>query len=714
MPLTQNNQANESLSQYKLLSAYGGAGSLLHTQYGSIMVSCLEEWGFLNRAIEALDGIDLNDEAEINRALAAEGLKRSKDWRLLEDLRTRKNLPNLNSLVLIPTIDVDERFNTIQDGNTPLAINSTYMPKNFIDEYTKSLKPYGKWRSLWTQLLGQNTLASFFPPKKVLTNDQNAVLMDGVNPRTAPLKQDNVVLICENGHISSMPWANYLNWKRNNVDVQQEGPVDLFGIGPCCGNPDIRIRDNQGNTAGFDGKFLSCKNEGCGPGVSLKGLFNIKVACPGHKPWEANTGGDGNYFGHAQAVNQDPPLEACSKIMKIVLTTGNNIYYSRNISSIYMPAVLYMNHFPPILDLLTKQEQQLFLAGMPMDQTKALAINLVANQIYDGMRCDQHPLWAATVTEFNAPTLPNNDGQVQNIDLDQAQQTIQYRYEEFEILTNRSDSAINVDKDRLFVKDVTDNLADALKKFFKKVLRVDQLMVTTTQLDFSRDRPVDADANNSITPKNIFRSLPQFVRVYPAVESFGEGIFFAFDDQLIGQASADPRFFNLFSRQLDSFGQASQEHAVANGIPLYIIHSFSHLIMRELEFQCGYPTASLSERLYISNEEDTKMYGVMIYTSEGAEGSMGGLIAQTRPENLNKLIERALERATICSSDPLCWESEGQGLFELNLASCFSCGLVSETSCEKRNMYLDRRILVDEDFGIFREVIYQNIAQEVI
>ena len=48
----QNNAANESISKYKLLSAYGGPGSLVHTQYGSIIISCIEEWGFLKRVLE--------------------------------------------------------------------------------------------------------------------------------------------------------------------------------------------------------------------------------------------------------------------------------------------------------------------------------------------------------------------------------------------------------------------------------------------------------------------------------------------------------------------------------------------------------------------------------------------------------------------------------------------------------------------------------------
>ena len=68
-----------------------------------------------------------------------------------------------------------------------------------------------------------------------------------------------------------------------------------------------------------------------------------------------------------------------------------------------------------------------------------------------------------------------------------------------------------------------------------------------------------------------------------------------------------------------------------------LIHSFSHLLMRELEFSCGYPTASLKERLYISD----RMAGLLIYTAEGSEGSMGGLIWQSRKR---KTLKSSLKR----------------------------------------------------------------------
>ena len=115
--------------------------------------------------------------------------------------------------------------------------------------------------------------------------------------------------------------------------------------------------------------------------------------------------------------------------------------------------------------------------------------------------------------------------------------------------------------------------------------------------------------------------------------------------------------------------------------------------------------ASLKERLYISDGLRKQMSGVLIYTAEGSEGSMGGLVSQGVPEKIIEIIKNGLERSINCSSDPLCWESEGQGIFDLNLAACFSCSLVAETACEEMNLGLDRRVLVDVDFGYFAKML---------
>ena len=79
---------------------------------------------------------------------------------------------------------------------------------------------------------------------------------------------------------------------------------------------------------------------------------------------------------------------------------------------------------------------------------------------------------------------------------------------------------------------------------------------------------------------------------------------------------------------------------------------------------------------------------------------MGGLVWQGQPRLIRKIVESAMKRAVNCSSDPLCWENEDG----LNRASCFGCTMVSETSCEHQNLGLDRRALVDDEYGFFKNL----------
>ena len=130
----------------------------------------------------------------------------------------------------------------------------------------------------------------------------------------------------------------------------------------------------------------------------------------------------------------------------------------------------------------------------------------------------------------------------------------------------------------------------------------------------------------------------------------------------------------------------------------YLLHTFAHVLIKELEFSCGYPSASLAERIYYSD----KMHGVLIYTVGSSEGSMGGLVWQGDSKRINSIIQSALNRACQCSSDPICWMHPVE---TLNFASCFSCTMIAETSCEYRNFGLDRQSLIDPNFGYFRDLI---------
>ena len=200
--------------------------------------------------------------------------------------------------------------------------------------------------------------------------------------------------------------------------------------------------------------------------------------------------------------------------------------------------------------------------------------------------------------------------------------------------------------------------------------------------------------------KPIFNGVSSDVYVLPANRTFGEGLFFAFDMERVNQWVTEHNLEDYYKSRTEpgSIGDfLYSEMSLYGRAKFYLLHTFSHVLMKELEFSCGYPTASLCERLYYSD----KMCGVLIYTADGAEGSMGGLVWQGQPNTIKHIIELAMKRAVNCSSDPLCWENKDG----LNRASCFGCTMVSETSCEHANMALDRRALVDDEFGFFKKMV---------
>jgi hypothetical protein len=110
--------------------------------------------------------------------------------------------------------------------------------------------------------------------------------------------------------------------------------------------------------------------------------------------------------------------------------------------------------------------------------------------------------------------------------------------------------------------------------------------------------------------------------------------------------------------------------------------------------RCGYPASSIRERIYADGAGDR--YGILLYTgSSDADGTLGGLVQEARHIEDHLLL--ALGMGSLCSNDPICAQhTPGKSLEErlLHGAACHGCALVAETSCEMRNDYLDRALVV--------------------
>jgi hypothetical protein len=145
------------------------------------------------------------------------------------------------------------------------------------------------------------------------------------------------------------------------------------------------------------------------------------------------------------------------------------------------------------------------------------------------------------------------------------------------------------------------------------------------------------------------------------------------------------------------------------GGPYVLLHTLSHLLIQSLAMRCGYPASSIRERIYADWEGER--YGVLLYTATpDAEGTLGGLVQEAR--HLEDHLAYAFRISALCSNDPICAQHTPGSSIEgrwLHGAACHGCALIAETSCEMRNDYLDRALVVPvlglQDVAFFKAVL---------
>jgi hypothetical protein len=200
-------------------------------------------------------------------------------------------------------------------------------------------------------------------------------------------------------------------------------------------------------------------------------------------------------------------------------------------------------------------------------------------------------------------------------------------------------------------------------------------------------------------------SLDPAIDWLPAVEIFGEGLFMRFDEEELQKWEKLPeivkRVETLSSSKPMRMGDVGD--AITSKARVYLLHTIAHLMIQQLIFDAGYPAASMRERLYLSDSNaNESMCGILIYTASGdTQGSMGGLVRQAEPSRFISTFGRVLERGQWCSLDPVCSETRS-GDAGVNQAACHACALVPEVSCELRNLYLDRSLVVGSHYSYFR------------
>ena len=177
---------------------------------------------------------------------------------------------------------------------------------------------------------------------------------------------------------------------------------------------------------------------------------------------------------------------------------------------------------------------------------------------------------------------------------------------------------------------------------------------------------------------------------YPAIELYGEGVFIALDEARLSKWEESLSVLARLEKINSRFMQSGRDEPNPLTARFMLLHTLSHLLMRQIEAEGGYPAASLIERIYCSQAPDS-MAGILIHVAvPDIAGSLGGLAELAEPKRFLGIVSRALEHSRWCSLDPVCSEHDGQGPALLNRAACHACTLVPEPACEYGNTLLDR------------------------
>jgi hypothetical protein len=648
----------------KTVTATAGVQAIIESPIGAYKVDNIDRWWFFNPNNQN-NYLQTDDNGNY--------IFEIKEPRLLNRLRATGIFQNLQRIIHVPH-NVQDENNRLMPARKNQVGRVEYFPTWYFCETCERFKPIQDWWNGWIDVLRNDEGVNnndkirqrFFYDNKG-SGRPNCYfcykdMLQGKKKRPYhKLEQVRFVFVSPDGDIKDIDWPRWITahllGSDNALDADDlESSRYILGQNPCCNNPSLRyIRSTK--LSDLAGIIIECEN--CKKKKTLAGFLNLRKK---------------------KGTITDSKQNSHPVYFKPLIRTSNSIYYPIVMNSLYIPQ--------PDINLSPAQKDTirvLKVAGNSLEQISSVT-KISLNEVQQVLGEEVY----STETEF--------------------------RKNEYQYLI-KPVATIPENKD-LVLEEVS--LNDEMKNYgFDKIIKIKQLKLTSVQTGYTRLSPMDRDVfsnnkdkfirfdNKDIPLKAKFTvTKPNETEYLMGVESFGEGIFIKWDDRRIITFIAEylqneeKKINELFSKiQKNELISGDKFNNEAHLSKFLLIHSFSHLIIKELEFLCGYPSSSIAERIYC--DADT-INGLLIYTIAGGEGSFGGLIKQATTENFKKIFESALLRARDCNSDPICYESDGQGIGGLNYAACYSCLLISETSCEEFNSFLDRRILIDKQCGFFQ------------
>lgn len=468
---------------------------------------------------------------------------------------------------------------------------------------------------------------------------------------------ERFVVVCPEGHIDDFPVIEWLHYDSENPD----NPKHPYNPETCH---HIR-RSTGGASAALTGVYYECScgaKKSIGSATRPGALNRIGYRCRGAKPWLGIEKDEEHFCGNDE--------------IRVLLRGATNVWFADTRSSIHIPT-----------EDETTSRKILGILVEYFDFLKTQRINGEWNREQINWLADKNHIGREEL--YNAFVKKNNNIEgLPEVTEDMTED--EYRLAEYRVLVKTSG---NDTLDFHSKNHPISSYDPAIHKYFRSISLVPKLRETRAFIGFSRLEP----NNLNISERKRMLRLGDG-NWLPAIEVYGEGVFFEFDADALQAWSTSDKVLD----RIDKLNRAYHNSKFGENVmgPLrpefVLIHTFAHLLINQLSFDCGYGSSSLRERIYCERtSNDYKMCGVLIYTASGdSEGSLGGLVRQGEKGRIEDTIVSALKNALWCSSDPICIQSGGQGPESCNLAACHNCALLPETCCECGNRLLDRGLVI--------------------
>ncbi len=460
------------------------------------------------------------------------------------------------------------------------------------------------------------------------------------------------VVACEEGHLADFPFYQWVHDDHAHEESAGKAKLFLKTLGQSGGLRDVVISCSCGAKRSMDGAF------------GKSALRKIKN-CSGEQPWSAGKSTD-----------------YCGNTLNTVQRGASNVWFAETTSAISIPpwsdsAFKILNRHWPML------------RGLSADLLPAV---IAGSEIAD----EEHP-----VDELVAAALYRQAQERGEIEVDEV------KPQEYEALVK---GAAEKNRHDQFVCVRAEDPGDVASEWFPMIKQVTRLREVRVLRGFSRLKApkgsIDPDSGEKGT-SNVVDLPGRELQWLPAIEISGEGVFLELESERLRAWEQLPEVQSRVARLADRFDpEQSWEKGLAVTPRYVLLHTLSHSLIDQWALESGYAASALTERLYVTD----KRAGILIYTATSdSAGSLGGVVAMTDDKRLDSSLAEAIRRASWCSSDPLCIETATQGADAMNLAACHSCCLLPETSCEHRNMLLDRAVLVGipgkPSVGFFSELL---------